>query len=340
MNPVLILVPAAALIMGPRLWVSHVLKQHNRKEEDLPLTARELARELLDAHDLQRVKVESTDVDLGRLPPAPRPRERSDEAGVAHHHPLPVPEARMMATRVEVDADEIDVRHREDPPAHLGQVLGRDSGLVDLHAEVDQAAGQGGDLRILGVRFRGGRRAQDRDRTLAQSLQFAGGLAVAVEEEHRRRLGRGLLGGRLLFGGRRSRGLLVILDEATASVDSVTERLIDQAVTELLARLDDAAHSLDHPGNCGRAHLPEDRRARRCRFAVDERREALAVERERGGIVGEEGDGWRLAKVTLSNERVSLSSAGSLWGVGPSADDLIELAIVSDNVKKAKAILE
>jgi alkylation response protein AidB-like acyl-CoA dehydrogenase len=41
--------------------------------------------------------------------------------------------------------------------------------------------------------------------------------------------------------------------------------------------------------------------------------------------VGDEGDGWRLAKVTLSNERVSLSSAGSLWGVGPSADDLIEL---------------
>ena len=41
--------------------------------------------------------------------------------------------------------------------------------------------------------------------------------------------------------------------------------------------------------------------------------------------VGEEGDGWRLAKVTLSNERVALSSAGSLWGVGPSADDLIEL---------------
>ncbi len=42
--------------------------------------------------------------------------------------------------------------------------------------------------------------------------------------------------------------------------------------------------------------------------------------------VGEEGDGWRLAKVTLANERVSLSSAGSLWGVGPSAYDLIDLA--------------
>src|SRR5690606_26952531 len=33
----------------------------------------------------------------------------------------------------------------------------------------------------------------------------------------------------------------------------------------------------------------------------------------------------RLAKVTLANERVSLSSSGSLWGTGPSADDLIDL---------------
>ncbi len=41
--------------------------------------------------------------------------------------------------------------------------------------------------------------------------------------------------------------------------------------------------------------------------------------------VGEEGDGWRLAKVTLSNERVSLSSAGSLWGAGPSAEILLDL---------------
>jgi alkylation response protein AidB-like acyl-CoA dehydrogenase len=42
--------------------------------------------------------------------------------------------------------------------------------------------------------------------------------------------------------------------------------------------------------------------------------------------VGGEGDGWRLAKVTLANERVSLSSAGSMWGTGPSADDLLDLA--------------
>ncbi len=41
--------------------------------------------------------------------------------------------------------------------------------------------------------------------------------------------------------------------------------------------------------------------------------------------IGAEGDGWRLAKVTLANERVSLSSAGSLWGEGPSADTLLDL---------------
>jgi len=42
-------------------------------------------------------------------------------------------------------------------------------------------------------------------------------------------------------------------------------------------------------------------------------------------LIGEENDGWRLAKVTLANERVSLSSAGSLWGAGPSAELLIDL---------------
>ena len=42
-------------------------------------------------------------------------------------------------------------------------------------------------------------------------------------------------------------------------------------------------------------------------------------------LVGDEGDGWRLAKVTLANERVQLSSSGSLWGAGPSAELLIDL---------------
>ncbi len=41
--------------------------------------------------------------------------------------------------------------------------------------------------------------------------------------------------------------------------------------------------------------------------------------------VGAEGEGWRLAKVTLANERVSLSSGGSLWGAGPSAATLFDL---------------
>ncbi|MEO6653084.1 MAG: acyl-CoA dehydrogenase family protein [Ilumatobacteraceae bacterium] len=42
-------------------------------------------------------------------------------------------------------------------------------------------------------------------------------------------------------------------------------------------------------------------------------------------LVGDEGEGWKLAKVTLANERVSLSSAGSMWGTGPSASHLLDL---------------
>jgi len=41
-------------------------------------------------------------------------------------------------------------------------------------------------------------------------------------------------------------------------------------------------------------------------------------------VVGTVHDGWRLAKVTLGNERVSLSGEGALWGMGPTADDLIQ----------------
>jgi alkylation response protein AidB-like acyl-CoA dehydrogenase len=42
-------------------------------------------------------------------------------------------------------------------------------------------------------------------------------------------------------------------------------------------------------------------------------------------VVGELNDGWQLAKVTLGNERVSLSSGGALWGMGPSAYDLVDV---------------
>ena len=43
-------------------------------------------------------------------------------------------------------------------------------------------------------------------------------------------------------------------------------------------------------------------------------------------LIGEVNDGWRLAKVTLGNERVSLSGEGALWGRGPTAKDLVALA--------------
>ena len=45
-------------------------------------------------------------------------------------------------------------------------------------------------------------------------------------------------------------------------------------------------------------------------------------------LVGEKNDGWRLAKVTLGNERVSLSAEGALWGRGPTAAQLV--ALVAD----------
>jgi alkylation response protein AidB-like acyl-CoA dehydrogenase len=42
-------------------------------------------------------------------------------------------------------------------------------------------------------------------------------------------------------------------------------------------------------------------------------------------LVGEVGQGWELAKVTLANERVSLSTGGGLWGRGPAAEDLLAI---------------
>jgi len=42
-------------------------------------------------------------------------------------------------------------------------------------------------------------------------------------------------------------------------------------------------------------------------------------------LVGRLHGGWELAKVTLGNERVSLSGEGALWGNGPTASDLVQL---------------
>ncbi len=53
-------------------------------------------------------------------------------------------------------------------------------------------------------------------------------------------------------------------------------------------------------------------------------------------LVGDPGDGWRLAKATLANERVSLSSGGVLWGMGPSTDDLLAVIQGGGSVSDAR----
>lgn len=50
-------------------------------------------------------------------------------------------------------------------------------------------------------------------------------------------------------------------------------------------------------------------------------------------LVGEVDRGWSLAKVTLGNERVSLSGGGALWGSGPTAAQLLDLVRRSGGVR-------
>jgi alkylation response protein AidB-like acyl-CoA dehydrogenase len=51
-----------------------------------------------------------------------------------------------------------------------------------------------------------------------------------------------------------------------------------------------------------------------------------------GNLVGDVDRGWTLAKVTLGNERVSLSGGGALWGMGPTATDLLDLVARSGGI--------
>ena len=72
-------------------------------------------------------------------------------------------------------------------------------------------------------------------------------------------------------------------------------------------------------GYHGATARPDDRHARVQRGVLRRRARPAA------NIVGAEHDGWRLAKVTLGNERVSLSGEGALWGRGPTAADIVAL---------------
>jgi len=62
MHPVVIVIPAAILIFGPRAWVGHLLRRHDKRVLDVSVTAGEFARQTLDRQGLQMVKVESTDI--------------------------------------------------------------------------------------------------------------------------------------------------------------------------------------------------------------------------------------------------------------------------------------
>ncbi len=52
-------------------------------------------------------------------------------------------------------------------------------------------------------------------------------------------------------------------------------------------------------------------------------------------LVGEVNGGWALAKVTLGNERVSLSGEGALWGQGPTVGDLLDIVRRGGGVRDA-----
>ena len=62
MHPIVVIVPAVALLLGPRLWVETVRRRHDRHELEGARTGGELARDLLDQHNLTGVQVDRTDI--------------------------------------------------------------------------------------------------------------------------------------------------------------------------------------------------------------------------------------------------------------------------------------
>ena len=56
--------------------------------------------------------------------------------------------------------------------------------------------------------------------------------------------------------------------------------------------------------------------------------------------IGAEGDGWKLATLTLASERDALSEGGVIWGMGPTSDDLFDVLCkegVEDPVLRQRA---
>ena len=61
MHIVIVVIGLLALIVGPGLWVSAVMKRYHYPQNRYPRTGGEIARELLDAVALPNVRVEATD---------------------------------------------------------------------------------------------------------------------------------------------------------------------------------------------------------------------------------------------------------------------------------------
>jgi Zn-dependent membrane protease YugP len=133
-HPVLVLVPAVALIVGPRLWVGQVLKRHNQRNLVSAPSAGELARELLDKKGLQAVRVESTDMGDHYDPIAKSVRLSRDKID------------RRTLTALTTAAHE--VAHAVQHAARYGPFVWR-TRLV----KIAQRAGEGGAVLFLAVPF-------------------------------------------------------------------------------------------------------------------------------------------------------------------------------------------
>ena len=74
-----------ALVFGPGWWVRNVMSRYSSPEDRYDGTGGELARHLLDSHDLQHIKVEETPKGLVKM------TYNKDTEGNHRDTPLPIP---------------------------------------------------------------------------------------------------------------------------------------------------------------------------------------------------------------------------------------------------------